>query len=469
MTIRLDYTNMMSPAINGGITTGQWSDAATAFGAAHQAVADQHGGGTLGFLDLPDDRALHHTTLDFVQRVRARQGSDRLTDVVVLGIGGSALGPIALRTALRTPQWNQLDDGARGGNPRLHVLDNVDPANITALLARLDLRKSLFVVTSKSGGTAETMAQYLVVRARLVAALGDVAARERLVFVTDPQKGALRAIARAEQVAALEIPANVGGRFSVLTPVGLLPAALIGIDTGELLAGAADMRRRCASSVLDKNIAGAFATLQHVSDTRYGRHVQVLMPYSDALRDMAAWFVQLWAESLGKHRADGDAGVGPTPLAALGATDQHSQVQLFMEGPGDKTITFVGVDEGGADVEIPRLHGDIPELAYLGGHHLSELLDIERRATAGALARRGRPNMTLTLERVDPWHVGALLMFLEMATAYAGHLYGVNAFDQPGVELGKQFTYAMLGRTDAEAARQEWDLLPKSDPSRVIS
>ncbi len=469
MTIRLDYTNMTSPAIDGGITTGQWSGAATAFAAAHQAVADQHSGGTLGFLDLPDDRALHQTTLDFVQSVRARQGSDRLTDVVVLGIGGSALGPIALRTALRPPQWNLLDDAARGGNPRLHVLDNVDPANITALLARLDLRKSLFVVTSKSGGTAETMAQYLVVRARLVAGLGDASAKERLVFVTDPQKGALRAIARAEHVAALEIPANVGGRFSVLTPVGILPAALIGIDTSELLAGAADMRTRCASGVLDKNIAGAFATLQHVSDTEHGRHVQVLMPYSDALRDMAAWFVQLWAESLGKHRTDGDAGVGPTPLAALGATDQHSQVQLFMEGPGDKTVTFVGVDEGGADVEIPRLHGDIPELAYLGGHHLSELLDIERRATAGALARRGRPNMTLTLERVDPWHVGALLMFLEMATAYAGQLYGVNAFDQPGVELGKQFTYAMLGRSDAEAARREWDLLPKSDPSRVIS
>jgi glucose-6-phosphate isomerase len=194
----------------------------------------------------------------------------------------------------------------------------------------------------------------------------------------------------------------------------------------------------------------------------------VLMPYSDALRDMAAWFVQLWAESLGKHRASGDPGVGPTPLAALGATDQHSQVQLFMEGPPDKTVTFVAVEQGSRDVEIPALHADVPELAYLGGHRLGELLDIERRATAGALARRGRPNMTLTMESVDPFRVGELLMLLEMATAYAGQLYGVNAFDQPGVELGKQFTYAMLGRADADAARQEWALLPKPDPSRVI-
>ena len=468
MPLRLDYTNMMAPSIDGGISAAEWRDAGARFAAAHAAVVTLHGEGSLGFLDLPDDRELHRQTTAYVAQLRRRAGADAVSDVVVMGIGGSALGPIALRTALRPPQWNLLDDAARGGYPRLHVLDNVDPANIVALLARLDLRRSLFVVTSKSGGTAETMAQYLVVRARLRDTLGDAAAKERLVFVTDPEKGALRAIARAEQIAALEIPANVGGRFSVLTPVGLLPAALMGIDTGELLAGAADMRTRCASGKLEQNIAGTFAALQYLADTAHGRRVQVLMPYSDALRDMAAWFVQLWAESLGKHRAPGDAGVGPTPLAALGATDQHSQVQLFMEGPPDKTVTFIGVEQGETDVEIPALHADVPELAYLGGHRLGELLDIERRATAGALARRGRPNMTLHLERVDASRVGGLLMLLELATAYAGQLYGVNAFDQPGVELGKQFTYAMLGRPDADEARREWDLLPKPDPARVI-
>jgi glucose-6-phosphate isomerase len=240
MTIRLDYTNMMAPPIDGGITESEWRDVASRFEEAHRGVADEYAGGTLGFLDLPENRALHQQTLDYVQQVKRRAGE--LTDVVVLGIGGSALGPIALRTSLRPPQWNLLDDAARGGEPRLHVLDNVDPANISALLGRLDLRRSLFVVISKSGGTAETMAQYLVVRARLNEVLGEAGARERLVFVTDPQKGALRTIARNEKIAALEIPANVGGRFSVLTPVGILPAALIGIDTADLLAGSADMR-----------------------------------------------------------------------------------------------------------------------------------------------------------------------------------------------------------------------------------
>jgi glucose-6-phosphate isomerase len=210
-----------------------------------------------------------------------------------------------------------------------------------------------------------------------------------------------------------------------------------------------------------------FAVLQWLAHERHGKGIHVLMPYSDPLRDFAAWFVQLWAESLGKVRPDG-AHVGPTPLAALGATDQHSQVQLFMEGPADKTITFVSVAGRTERAPIPMLYPDVADLAYLGGHALGELLDVERRATAGALARRGRPNMTIELDAVDPWHVGALIYLLELATAYAGELYGINAFDQPGVELGKQFTYAMLGRPGSEAARAEWDLLPKPDPKRRV-
>jgi glucose-6-phosphate isomerase len=211
-----------------------------------------------------------------------------------------------------------------------------------------------------------------------------------------------------------------------------------------------------------------FATLQYLADTKLGRHIHVLMPYSDPLGDVANWFVQLWAESLGKHRTKGDPGVGPTPLAALGATDQHSKVQLFMEGPPDKTVAFIAVDQGGIQLPIPKLHGDIKELGYLGGHQLGELLSIEQRATAGALARRGRINMTIHVDRADAWHLGALFMLLEIATVYAGEMYGVNPLDQPGVELGKQFTYAMLGRADAEQARQEWNLLPKPDSRYAV-
>jgi len=456
MALDLDFSNMMGDVVAGGISAADWAAAPAAFKTAHDTFGKRRAAGELGFLALPDDAALHKQSTDFAARTKGQ-----FDDVVVLGIGGSALGPIALRTALLAPDWNAMSDAERAGNPRLHVLDNVDPHTITALLDRLSLERSVFVVISKSGGTAETMAQYLVVRDRLNKGTRD--AKAHLVFVTDPKNGALREIASAEGIPALDIPPAVGGRYSVLTPVGILPAALAGMDTAQLLAGARDIAAGCTGDSLAKNPAGLFATLQFLADSTTGRHIHVLMPYSDPLRDIADWFVQLWAESLGKHRQPGDHGVGPTPLAALGATDQHSKVQLFMEGPLDKTVTFIAVRDSPSDVTIPSLHSNVKELGYLGGHRLGELLSIEQRATAGALARRGRLSMTIHIDRVDAWYLGALFMLLEIATVYAGALYGVNPLDQPGVELGKQFTYAQLGRVDAEQARKEWNLLPKPD------
>ncbi len=454
--IHIDYTNMLAPAVRGGLDGAVWDSTAERFRSAWAATMARHSSGELGFFDLPTNRGLLEQSLRTALAARGRYD-----DVVVLGIGGSALGPIALRTALRPYAWNTLDAAARAGWPRLQVLDNVDPITITAVLDRLTLARTLFLVTSKSGGTAETMAQYLVVRGRLTSAALPL--QEHLVFITDPTKGALRPIATAESVPALDIPSNVGGRFSVLTPVGILPAALIGIDVEGMLAGAEAMRVQCDTDQLRLNPAGVFAALQWLADRTRGRHVHVMMPYSDPLRDMAAWFVQLWAESLGKVQPDGTH-VGPTPLAALGATDQHAQVQLFMEGPADKTVTFVAVSGESIQLPIPAIHADVPDLAYLGGHQVGELLQVERRATAGALAQRGRLNMTIELEQVDAWHIGGLMMLLEIATAYAGELYGVNAFNQPGVELGKRFTYAMMGRAGFDDARREWDQLPRSNP-----
>lgn len=458
MPLRLDYSNMMIAP--GGIDAGAWGAAAGRFREAKRGFDALRKGGDVGFVDLTANKRLLDQTLRFASDARGRYD-----DVVILGIGGSALGPIALRTALRPSGWNMLDSASRDGYPRLHVVDNVDPETIAALLGRLDLTRALFIVTSKSGGTAETMAQFLIVHDRIVSEKLDVA--RQMVFVTDPKQGALRPLAERLGVPALEIPPSVGGRFSVLTPVGTLPAALIGVDVNALLGGAGSMADRCAADDLTKNPAGVFAMLQWLADTQLRKSIVVFMPYSDPLRDCAAWFVQLWAESLGKKRADGTS-VGSTPIAALGATDQHAQVQLFMEGPADKTVTFVAVKERSTDVRIPAGFPDVKELGYLTGHSLGELIDIEQRATAGALARRGRPNMTIELDRVDAAGVGELMMFLEIATAYAGQLYQIDAFNQPGVELGKQFAYALLGRPGADAARKEWDMLPKSDPRWAV-
>jgi glucose-6-phosphate isomerase len=454
-SIVLDYNNMLAPRLGGGhgIDPASLEGMAERFREAHADTARRVKSGELGFYALVDESQ----TVKDIERFAEGVGQTFST-IVVLGIGGSALGTIALRTALLHPFWNELSDEERDFFPKLYVLDNVDPATISPFLDRLDVRRTLFNVVSKSGGTAETMSQYLIIRERLQRELGDGYAGH-LLFTTDPEKGVLRQIADAEGIPTLPIPANVGGRFSVLSAVGLLPAAMVGIDVAELLAGAREMRERCETDDLRRNPAGIFAALQYLADTETGANVHVMMPYSDQLRDVADWFRQLWAESLGKQKSRGgdDVFTGPTPVKALGATDQHSQVQEYVEGPFDKTITFLAVRDTGVDVAIPRLHEDLAELGYLGGHTLNELLNTERLATEAALARRGRMNMTLELPRVDARALGEVFMLLQIATVYSGFLYGIDPMDQPGVELGKQLTYGIMGRAGYEQARQEWE------------
>ena len=436
--IVLDYHNMMASALDGrGITDATFTRYAERFRAVHAEVEGQRTRGEIGFFKLVGQQEVVHEIRGFAEGI-----GQAFDTVVVLGIGGSALGTLALQHALLKPHWNELTDEQREYFPRLYVLDNVDPATIGPLLDRLDLRRTLFNVVSKSGTTAETMAQFLIVYERLRAALAadPEAYRSHLLFTTDPEKGVLRELARSENIPTLPIPPDVGGRFSVLSAVGLLPAALVGIDVQALLAGAQQMIDRCAAADLARNPAGVFACLQHAADAELHAPIHVMMPYSDRLYLTADWFRQLWAESLGKDDR------GPTPVKALGATDQHSQVQLYMEGPFDKTITFLVVGDRDQDVSIPQEYQDVDALAYLGGHTLGELLDAERRATAHALAQRGRMNMTLELPGLNAHAMGQIFMMLQIATVYAGALYQVNPFDQPGVELGKELTYGYFGR-----------------------
>jgi glucose-6-phosphate isomerase len=455
MPLTLDYNNMLSDRLGGGrgIAASRLSGMAERFREAHADTARRREARELGFFELP------HATEQVEEIERFANGvGQAFENVVVLGIGGSALGTIALRTALLHPFWNEMSDEAREYFPRLYVVDNPDPATFHGLLERLDLRRTLFNVVSKSGGTAETMSQFMIVHERLEAELGE-GYRRHILFTTDPEKGVLRRLAQEEGIAALSVPPNVGGRFSVLSSVGLLPAALAGIDVRALLDGAREMDERCRTDDLLRNPAGLFATLQYLAAEEAGAPIHVMMPYSDRLRDVADWFRQMWAESLGKERTrDGqEVFVGPTPVKSLGATDQHSQVQLYMEGPFDKTITFLIERSREQDLEIPRLYGEVGELGYLGGHTLGELLRVEMEATEAALARRGRMSMTLEVDAVDARALGELFMLLQIATVYAGALYGVDPLDQPGVELGKQLTYGIMGRAGFEEARAEWE------------
>ena len=443
--IVLDYDNMLAGRTGAhGIDPEELDRQAERFADLHASVEQRRLAGELAFYALPGDAATVREIRDFAEGV-----GQAFDTVVVLGIGGSALGTTALQHALLEPFWNELDDEARDYFPRLYVLDNIDPSTIAPLLDRLDLARTLFDVVSKSGATAETMAQFLIVRERLRAAFNDDDGyRRHLIFTTDPERGVLRRLAIDEAIATLPVPTGVGGRFSVLSAVGLLPAALVGIDVDALLAGAAAMVERCATSTLRDNPAGLFAVLEYLADDRMDAPIHVMMPYTDRLYGIADWFRQLWAESLGKRHDLGGAEVhrGPTPVKALGATDQHSQVQLYMEGPFDKTITFLTARTLPEDLAIPRSYESVDELGYLGGRTLGELLDAERVATTAALARQGRMNMTIELPAITAHTLGQLIMMLQIATVYAGALYEVNPLDQPGVELGKQLTYGLLGR-----------------------
>ena len=383
----------------------------------------------------------------------AKAHAGRFDDLVVLGIGGSALGLTALKTALCPPYWNLLPAHRRKGRPRLWVMDNVDPAEFAAMFDIVEPKRTLFNVISKSGETAETMSQLLVTLEVLRECLGR-AWKDHLVVTTDARKGILREFVasigggRSKPVESFIVPDGVGGRFSVLSPVGLVGAAMLGINIDGLLRGAAAMDKRCSEARFAANPAARSAAVQ-IGLYRKGKPLSVMMPYSAALRDVADWYRQLWAESLGKEKRVGRRvlHVGPTPIKALGVTDQHSQVQLYREGPNDKVFTILSVEDYGATVPIPQAPEGLAGLAYLEGRTLKELFQAEERATVWALAAVSRrPTARIVLPRVTAETVGQLLQMLMVQTSIAGEMLGINTYNQPGVEAGKEATRALMGK-----------------------
>ena len=374
----------------------------------------------------------------------------RFENVLVLGIGGSALGGKALSEALLAPFWNMLSEEQRNGFPRIFYLDNIDPDTMTALLDTLDLSKTLVNVITKSGSTAETMSQFMIVKDRLEKLLGDNY-RYNIVATTDQRTGILRQIAEQEGYKTFVIPDDVGGRFSVFSAVGLLPLALVGVDIDEIVNGIKDMDLALKNTDINENIAAQNALIHYLLDTKKNKHISVMMPYSSRLRYVADWYVQLWAESLGKNRDnDGNpVNIGQTPLKAVGATDQHSQIQLFNEGPNDKVINFIRVREFDNELEIPKIF-EYTGIGYLGGKSINQLINAEADSTRVALTDYQRPNVTITIDKVDGYHLGQLLYMLEVQTAIAGELYNINTFNQPGVEQAKNYTYALMGRAGYE-------------------
>src|SRR5690606_22043268 len=307
------------------------------------------------YRDLPYDEEM----LDSI-KTQIEDYRDRCEILIVLGIGGSALGNVALQNALNPVTYNITSDRSRGG-PQLFVLDNVDPEMIKAVVDYITpkLKKTVVNVISKSGETAETASQFILFRDLLQTKLGKKY-KENILATTDPVEGTLREIVNEEGYRTLEVPPGVGGRFSVLSAVGLFSAGMCGIDIDAIMEGAQDMDKRLKDGDLFKNPAAMIAAIHYILNNR-GKSMSVMMPYSNALYSLADWYRQLWAESLGKQHGLSRKNVftGQTPIKALGATDQHSQVQLYREGPNDKIITFLEVERFSSKVTIPDSMKDV--------------------------------------------------------------------------------------------------------------
>jgi glucose-6-phosphate isomerase len=452
--LQLDYSNILDTAVGQahGLSLAELKRAEAPVKAVITRIERERKNGQHRYRDLPHDAAM----LRAVKAAAKRYGG-RFDNLVVLGIGGSALGNIALQTGLNAPYYNLLDSRARRG-PRLFVMDNVDPVQFGNLLEVIgpSLRKTLFNVISKSGETAETAAQFLIVRELLARKLGSKGLRSNLIVTTDPEGGTMRSIVVAEGFDSLPVPPGVGGRFSVLSAVGLFSAAMCGIRVERVLAGAADMGECVGLAAVRRNPAAMLALLLHAFYVR-GKRLHVMMPYSYHLKDLADWYRQLWAESLGKaHDVDGQpVCVGPTPIKALGATDQHSQVQLYREGPNDKVFIFLEVEKFAADVKIPTVANTPEAMAYLQGKSLGRLLNAEKRATEQALVASQRPCMTTHFPAVSEHTVGQFIMLWEAATSIAGGLLNIDPYDQPAVQLGKELTYGLMGKAGYTSSDQK--------------
>jgi len=379
----------------------------------------------------------------------------RFDNILVLGMGGSALGGLAVTEALLKPYWNLLSEEQREGFPKIFFLDNIDPDTMNGLLEVIDLKKTLVNVITKSGDTAETMSQYMILKDLMQKELGDDY-RKNIVATTDKKMGILRQLADQEGYKIFYVPDDVGGRFSVFSAVGLLPFALVGLDIDQIINGIKDMDLALKNTDITQNIAAQGALVQYLMDTKLGKNISVMMPYSSRLKYVSNWYVQLWAESLGKEfNNNGEkVNVGPTPLKALGATDQHSQIQLYNEGPNDKIITFIRVKDFDTTLEIPKIF-EYTGIGYLGGKTLNDLINAEADSTRVSLSDYKRPTMTITLDRIDEYNIAQLLYMLEVQTAIAGELYNINTFNQPGVEQAKNYTYALMGRAGYEGSAQE--------------
>ncbi|MDH5547672.1 MAG: glucose-6-phosphate isomerase [Gammaproteobacteria bacterium] len=426
--LSMDNANLTRDSIGeGGITVEEIQALSPRLDNLRVRIKDWMSSRKPTFLNLPQ-------TMDLEELKRKGQRiAGSFSRTVVFGIGGSSLGGEMLVRIL----------GDKSPRNYVSFYDNVDPSTLVEL-ETVDWSDTLLLVISKSGNTAETLSQFLTVLPTMEHQLGDEAIANHVLVITENRDGALYDLAKRLKIEIIEHP-PVGGRFCVLSVVGLLPAYIGGVDIDGVMEGARAMAARCASEDILKNPAFFNGAAQYLHAER-GRTISVVMPYADNLRFVVNWFRQLWAESLGKIDANGRHR-GLTPTEAHGVTDQHSQLQLLLEGPDDKLVTFLsnpGFRFMGR--RIPMRFQDIPAIKPLAGHTIGELFVSELKATRTTLSRRGRPNRTFALLEQDAYALGELIILLEMETVVVAELMGIDAFDQPAVEESKMLTREYLNQ-----------------------
>ncbi len=380
------------------------------------------------------DAGQHAWTLDphdtqVIRRVREVAEfakKEKIQTVLWIGMGGDDLGPRAIQEAFETPRTVEFI-----------VSDTIDPAILELTLSIVDWKKTLVVIASKSGATLESMSAFFLYWERLKQTLGEKA-KDHVVAITDPEKGPLKEFADSESIRTLHIPPDVGGRYSIFTPVGLLAVALLDGDVDAFVEGAIDMETDCSSDVLDQNPAALLAAVQYLLESKKGYLLRVIMPYGARMQSLARWNQQLIAESLGKNEVR-----NPFPVAAIGTQDQHSLLQQWMQGPRKSWHLFI------QEIEKPRLTvptNVAPAFAHLSGKSYGQIQDAFLEGTARALTSVRRPHATLGITRLDAYHLGQLFQCFLFEVVYLGKLYRIDPYGQPGVELSKQLTKEILQR-----------------------
>jgi glucose-6-phosphate isomerase len=447
MSLSLDFTNCLSEAIGAthGLTKSEVETLVAKFPKHHENIEELRKNGESGFFELP-----YQDLAELKALLKKHHG--KWDDLVVVGTGGSTLGPKTLFGALCHAGFNHLPAKERKGAPRLHILDNPDPRAATELFEVLDLKKTLVVVVGRSGVTAETAALALWVFDQLKKKGGKGALSAQVVIITEREKSQLAEIAKTEKIDTLAIPANLAGRFAILGAPGLFVAGMLGIDVQALLAGAGDMDKRCRHGDPYKNPAYMHSLIHYLLTRKRRKTMHVTFGFSNRLDAIGKWYDHLCSVSLGKmlNRKGKAVHVGPSPVSARGSFDQHGQQQLFAEGPFDKVVTFLVAKDHGAKVTVPAGYPKLDAVAYLKDADFSAILERSYVGCEHHITAAGRPNMTITLDGIDEAHIGGLIYLFELSTTMSAELYGIDPFDQPGVEYGKQSTFAQFGRAGFE-------------------